>query len=172
MSDDRKPTDVANVNRYGISVWIATGLGVGFVPIAGSTLGTALGLPLAWGIDRIGHVFGEALAVALVCCVGAKIIDAALAQLGRGKDPRCVVLDELVSVPIAFFGLPMASLTFVVLGFVVLRVIDIAKPPPLHRLERLPGGWGVMADDWMAGVYTNLILRGMLAFAPATWFAS
>lgn len=170
MADDPKPSDVENVNRYGIAVWIATGLGVGFVPIAGSTLGTALGLPLAWGIDRLEHLPGEALIVAAVCCVGAKIIDAALTQLGRGKDPRCVVLDELVSVPIAFFGLPMASVAFVVFGFIVLRVIDIAKPPPLQRLERLPGGWGVMADDWMAGVYTNLLLRGILAFAPPTWF--
>jgi len=171
VADDRKPTDVVNVNRYGIAVWIATGLGVGWVPIAGSTLGTALGLPLAFGIGWIGRPLVETVLVVAACWSGAKIIDAALARLGRGKDPRCVVLDELVSVPIAFFGLPMTNLAFVAVGFVVLRVIDIAKPPPLHRLERLPGGWGVMADDWMAGVYTNLILRGILTFAPAAWLA-
>lgn len=169
MSEDRTPTDSVNVSRYGIEVWLATGLGVGWVPIAGSTLGTVLGLPVAWGIGLIGIPVVEALAIVWICWSGAKIIDAALVQLGRGKDPRCVVLDELVSVPIAFFGLPMTNLTFVVVGFLVLRVIDITKPPPLHRLERFPGGWGVMADDWMAGVYTNLALRAILAFAP-TWF--
>lgn len=169
MADDRTPTDVANVNRYGIAVWIATGLGVGWVPIAGSTLGTALGLPVAWGVGLVGRPIVEALIVVWTCWSGAKIIDAALGKLGRGKDPRCVVLDELTSVPIAFFGLPMTSLTLVAVGFVVLRAIDIAKPPPLKRFERLPAGWGVMADDWMAGVYTNLLLHAMIWMKP-TWF--
>lgn len=170
MADEPVSSDQCDVNRFNISVCIATGLGVGWVPIAGSTLGTVMGLPLAWGIERLGQPLVEAALVAAVCCGGASIITAALSQLGRGKDPRCVVLDELVSVPIAFLWIPLTSWTTVIVGFVILRVIDVAKPPPLPRLERLPRGWGVMADDWMAGVYTNLLLRGILAFAPATWF--
>jgi phosphatidylglycerophosphatase A len=53
---------------------------------------------------------------------------------------------------------------YLLLGFILFRVFDIWKPFPVRRLEKLPGGWGVMADDWMAGVYAAILLRLALHF--------
>jgi phosphatidylglycerophosphatase A len=54
-----------------------------------------------------------------------------------------------------------------VAGFFIFRIFDIFKPFPVRRAERLPGGWGIMADDALAGIYTNLVLRLILWLAPA-----
>ena len=59
----------------------------------------------------------------------------------------------------------------VVAGFVMFRFFDISKLPPARQLERLPGGLGVMADDWAAAVYSHLALRALLWAVPSTWIA-
>ena len=51
-------------------------------------------------------------------------------------------------------------------GFFIFRAFDIVKPPPIRTLERLPGGWGIMADDVLAGVYANISLRILMHFTP------
>lgn len=104
------------------------------------------------------------------------------------KDPQYVVIDEVSGVHLALIlGLaPIAPLTllrtedavtfalytgmsilnwkFLLAGFLLFRLFDIAKPFPCRRLEKLPGGWGIMADDWMAGVYAAICLRLALHF--------
>jgi phosphatidylglycerophosphatase A len=61
--------------------------------------------------------------------------------------------------------LPLTPLTAIA-GFVAFRVMDVVKPFPARGLERLPGGWGIMADDLMAGIYANLAVRVLLAVWP------
>ena len=68
-------------------------------------------------------------------------------------------MDEIVSMPITFLAVPMSSPWVVLAGFVLNRLLDIVKPPPARRLEDLPGGLGVMADDWAAGIYSCVILH-------------
>jgi phosphatidylglycerophosphatase A len=104
------------------------------------------------------------------------------------KDPQYVVIDEVSGVQLALIlGLaPIAPLTllrpedavtfalytgmsilnwkFLLAGFLLFRLFDITKPFPCRRLENLPGGWGIMADDWMAGLYAAICLRLALHF--------
>jgi phosphatidylglycerophosphatase A len=84
--------------------------------------------------------------------------------LGNVKDPGCIVLDEIASLPITFFLVPMNSWIVVAAGFALHRLFDISKPPPARQLERLPEGLGIMADDWAAGVYSNLVLHALIYF--------
>ena len=75
-------------------------------------------------------------------------------------DPPSVVWDEIVGYLIAMFMAP-AGWIYVALGFVLFRLFDIWKPYPIDLLERLPRGWGVMADDALAGIYAALCLQGV-----------
>ena len=80
-----------------------------------------------------------------------------------GKDPGCVVVDEGIGFFVTVAFLPAGWWTAIA-GFFVFRALDIVKPPPARQMEALPGGWGIVADDVMAGIYGNLILR-LLFFA-------
>ena len=74
------------------------------------------------------------------------------------KDPGCLVIDEVVGVMIALWGLPLIW-SVMICGFFLFRAFDMFKIYPINKLEAQPGGWGIMLDDCLAGVYTNIILR-------------
>jgi phosphatidylglycerophosphatase A len=110
------------------------------------------------------------------------------------EDPQFVVIDEVAGqhltlllplIPIAlphltahmdlsaftiFFALSLVNWKYLLLGFILFRVFDIWKPWPIRRLEKLPGGWGIMADDWMAGIYAAILLRVALHFGLLTFY--
>ena len=75
-----------------------------------------------------------------------------------GKDPGQVVIDEGVGFLFTVVLLPTGIWT-VIIAFFVFRVLDIIKPPPARQLEALPGGWGIVVDDVIAGIYGNLFIR-------------
>ncbi len=75
-----------------------------------------------------------------------------------GKDPRQVVVDEGVGFLFAVAFLPPGTGTAIA-GFLAFRAFDIVKPPPARQLEALPGGWGIVADDVVAGLYSNVVIR-------------
>jgi phosphatidylglycerophosphatase A len=79
---------------------------------------------------------------------------------GRTDPPR-VVVDEVIGQAITLAAIPAASQVWKLWlsGFIIFRVFDIVKPFPIRRLERLPGGWGIVIDDVMAGVYGAIVLR-------------
>ncbi len=77
------------------------------------------------------------------------------------KDPSCVIIDEVAGTYLALLGHPADSL-HLVMGFLLFRIFDIWKPFPVSLAERLPGGFGIMADDLAAGGVVNLILPGIL----------
>lgn len=148
-----------------LSVLLATGLGAGRAPFAPGTVGTLWGLPLAWAVLRLPHVVWQLAAIAALCLIGVPICGTAAAHFGR-KDPGCIVWDELASLPIVFLGLPAAAMgrvDILVTGFLLFRLFDISKLPPVRALERLPGGWGVMADDIAAAAYA------LAAFTLLRW---
>jgi phosphatidylglycerophosphatase A len=142
---------------------VATGLGSGYAPFAPGTAGSAVGLLLY--VPLAGRPPGQVLAAtALVILLGIAAGDHVARRLGK-KDPGLVVVDEVAGQWIALLFLPL-TLATAVAGFLLFRLMDVVKPWPARDFERLPGGIGIMADDLMAGVYANLLLRVGLAIWP------
>jgi phosphatidylglycerophosphatase A len=103
-------------------------------------------------------------ATAAVTLLGVLAAGRVARLLGR-KDPGLVVVDEVAGQWITFLALPMTPVTALA-GFLLFRLMDIVKPWPARDLERLPGGFGIMADDVAAGIYAHLVLRAGLAVWP------
>jgi phosphatidylglycerophosphatase A len=121
------------------------------------TFGTLLGLPLAWGLNRSGWPLAvELLVIVAIFLAGIPLCDRAARLFGK-KDPGCVVFDEIAAVPLVFL-LERITFSTAILGFIWFRIFDIAKPWPVRRLERLPGGLGIMIDDVAAALYAGLAL--------------
>lgn len=148
------------------AVFLATGTWLGRSPVAPGTVGTLWGIPLAWGIGLLPSVWIQVGVILAICAVGVPLCTAAVRRLGGAKDPGCIVFDEIASLPITFFLVPMNHWMVVVVGFLLHRLFDITKPPPARQLEALPEGLGIMADDWAAGVYSNLALQLLVWFGP------
>jgi phosphatidylglycerophosphatase A len=142
-----------------LALVIATVLGVGYIPIAPGTCGSAAGL-LLWAVIP-SSAAAQGVAIAIVFAIGAWSGSVAERHFGK-TDPRQVVIDEVMGMLMTLFLNPVGWAG--ALGaFLLFRIADIVKPFPANRLERLPGGVGVMADDGMAAVYANLVLRLILA---------
>jgi phosphatidylglycerophosphatase A len=147
-----------------ISILLATWFGLGNLPKApgtwGSLGGTALAIFMAWLNYRYR------VTAVLISVVGVIVANRA-ARYAQVEDPQLVVIDEvsgqLLTYYLFFWVLPLNWKTWL-LGFILFRIFDIWKPFPARQLERLPGGWGIMADDWMAGIYAAIVLRVALHF--------
>ena len=136
---------------------LATGLGVGWVPVIPGTFGSLWGLAIAGGLHWVGWSWQSRLLILIVLClVGVWICTRAAAVMNR-NDPGPVVFDEFACLPLAYLFVPF-DLTTALIGFLLFRVLDIAKPWPIRRFEQLPGGWGIMADDVAAGLLTGGLL--------------
>ena len=131
---------------------------IGFAP---GTFGAAVGTLIALAFARLAMppVVEVGLLVA-INLVGIPICTRAALALGRGKDPGAIIYDEAASVPLAALVIPAAtrSPTALVALFVLHRLFDITKPFPCRRLEHLPAGLGIMADDWGAAAYVAVCL--------------
>jgi phosphatidylglycerophosphatase A len=144
--------------------WLASGAYLGCVPVAPGTVGALWGIPLTLAIIQLPSIWLEVVLIVVLATSGVALTGAVAAQLGH-KDPSCIVWDEIVSVPITFFLIPherLYSPVVLIVGFLLNRVFDVSKPPPARWLERLPGGLGIMADDWCAGVYSCALLHAWL----------
>lgn len=137
------------------ALFIATTAGVGYAPIAPGTFGSAAGLVI-WAL--LPHTpIVQALAIVIVFAVGSW--SGTIAEHHFGKtDPGQVVIDEVMGMLITLFLNPVGWIGAIA-GFLLFRIADVIKPWPANKLEALPGGLGVMADDGMAAVYANLVLR-------------
>jgi phosphatidylglycerophosphatase A len=90
--------------------------------------------------------------------IGIPAAAAAGRVLGGKKDNQAIIWDEIATTPIVFLLVPLTSWKVALAGFAAHRLCDITKPPPARQLEHLPEGLGVMADDWIAGIYACLLL--------------
>ena len=134
----------------------ATGLGVGCSPVVPGTMGTLLAIPIFLLVSSIPSPVYEWTIIAfffLACWVS----DKAQSHWGK-KDDQRIVIDEIMGFFATMMWLPKTAL-FITLGFVLFRIFDILKPPPVHRLEQMRGGYGVVLDDVMAGIYANIVLQ-------------
>jgi phosphatidylglycerophosphatase A len=171
-----------------ISLLLATWFGLGYLPKAPGTWGAlgamALALLMAWGNAR-NHAAASGspangdfwttgllpdsgeVAITLMIAVMGVIVAGRAARYSQIEDPQWVVVDEvsgqLLTYYLFFWRLPLNWKSWL-LGFILFRAFDIWKPFPARQLEHLPGGWGIMADDWMAGIYAALVLQVALHF--------
>ena len=150
-----------------LALVIATCGYVGYVPLAPGTAGSAVALVLLWAVRFTASAAVEIAVVAVLAAIGVWSAGVAERHVGR-TDPGVVVIDEVVGMLITLLLLPLGVVSACV-GFLVFRLLDIVKPWPSGRLESLPGGLGVMADDVMAAVYGYVIMRGLIVLAPG-WF--
>lgn len=138
----------------GISLFLATGAFIGYLPPFPGTLGAIQGVILYYlvsGRSLIWHF------IFLFLLTGLGIWSSQVAsQAFQKKDPDQVVIDEIVGAYIACLG--KSSFFDLILAFIFFRIIDITKPFPLRKLEGLRGGWGIMADDLLAGIMANLLV--------------
>lgn len=138
-----------------LALLVATAGGVGYIPFAPGTFGSAVGLVL-WAILPASP-FVQCVAIAAVFVVGAWSGSIAERHFGR-TDPGQVVIDEVLGMLVTLFMNPVGW-SGALVAFLLFRAADIVKPFPANKLERLHGGVGVMADDAMAAVYANLAVR-------------
>jgi phosphatidylglycerophosphatase A len=152
-----------------LGVFLATFGYLGYVPFAPGTFGSAAGLLVFYAVRGTGSAWVEVAVIAALFAIGVWSGTQAEHHFG-GVDPGPIVLDEVVGMLITLALLPV-TLTGAVVGFLVFRVLDVVKPWPSAGFEKLPGGLGVMADDGMAAIYGNLVMRGLIVLTPAGWLA-
>jgi phosphatidylglycerophosphatase A len=147
-----------------VGLFIATCGYLGYVPVAPGTFGSAAGLAVFFLIRSTGSMTLEVAAIVVLFAIGIWSGTIAEHHFG-GIDPAPVVMDEVVGMLITLAFVPV-SLTGAIVGFLVFRVLDVFKPWPSARFERLPGGLGVMADDGMAAIYGNAVMHGLIWATP------
>ena len=148
--------------RRSLSIWIATGLGAGYFPVAPGTAGSAVGLALVIAF-RQTRLESPALAVCLAAFTGL-LVAVGVWSAGKAEkvfgcvDPRQVVVDEVAGQILTFVATPRVTWIGLIAGFLLFRGFDIIKPFPARQAERIPGGWGIMLDDLVAGLYSLIAL--------------
>jgi len=168
---------------------IVTGLGTGYLPVSGTWgslvtvaiyLGVAFGLALAYAGTTCmkcaapGFIWPilqwVMVAVAVLASVACVALGDFTERTWKKKDPKQCTIDEVAGQAVALLAVPMAAgqlygdawLITAGVCFVLFRIMDILKPFPARRFEKLPKGWGVLLDDLMAGVYANLVAQVLL----------
>lgn len=143
-----------------LSAWFGTGLS----PKAPGTIGTIGAIPLAFFMNHIGPLYGFIFLVIFTFL--AVWLSGKTQKIIERKDPSLVVIDEVAGYLWAVWFLPFSIYTLI-FGFIFFRFFDILKPFPVNKMENLKGGWGVVLDDVLAGIFSNLCIRIILLIFPA-----
>ena len=152
-----------------LAVFLATCGYIGYAPVAPGTFGSAAGLAIFVLVRSSGSMVVELATIGVLFAIGVWSGTEAEHHFG-GVDPGPIVLDEVVGMLITLALLPV-NVTGAIVGFLIFRALDVVKPWPAGRFERLPGGLGVMSDDGMAALYGNGLMRILMALAPAGWLS-
>lgn len=140
-----------------------TGFGTGYSPVASGTVGSALAAAMYWFIPGFSET--PVLLAVTTGMFAVGVWSGGVLEDLYGHDPSEATIDELVGQWISYAFLPKTFLTLAV-GFLLFRLFDIVKPEPANQFQKLHKGWGVMMDDVMAGIYTNLALQLIYFFFP------
>jgi phosphatidylglycerophosphatase A len=168
VADDRPrrgdmPTSVISV-REKLILLSASGAGTGYFPLFPGTIGTLVAIPFSFALNRLANfslVFAAVILVAAIFC--AIWLASKASEILRQKDPGIIVIDEIAGFLLANFAAPTTVSTLLT-SFTLFRFFDVAKIFPAARLERLPGGAGIVLDDIMAGIYTFAIVQLLIAW--------
>ena len=148
-----RPIDFLGIHRL-----ICTCLGIGYIPKGGGTL-AAVVCCIVWYFawrGGAGHFWPPLLITLGLFFLG--VYSAGKVEAGWGKDNYRIVIDEVAGMGITLLFVPVRW-PYLLVGLLLFRIFDIAKPLYIRKMENLDGGWGVMMDDMLAGVYANLLLQ-------------
>jgi len=138
---------------------LSTCFGLGFFPVAP---GTVTSIVVVLGYFFLPVLHSPVLLLTLVLLsTGVGIWAGGVMEEYYGNDPSIVTIDELAGQWLALVALP-EGVWPVALAFLFFRFFDIAKPGPVDALQRLPGGWGIMLDDLLAGLFANVSVRALI----------
>ena len=146
--------------------FLFTAFYAGYFPVAPGTAGTLVAMAIYFSEYA---VFGRYSWIVNLCITALLIFpairlgDAGEEYFGR-KDPQEVVLDEVMGYWISVLFWPF-SWKIAVAAFFLFRILDMIKPPPIRSFEEKKGGFGIMIDDYLAGVYTNIIISGAVGLS-------
>ena len=148
-------------------ILIATGLGTGYAPIASGTVGTLVGIPAVYFIDKYYPHYMLLVAAVVLFFIGTRA--AAVAEWWfEESDSHKIVIDEIVGYMLAMYLVPVSAKTLII-AFFLFRFFDIAKIWPAKYFDLRPGPWAVMLDDVCAGIYSNIAIHLLFWFGWVKW---
>jgi len=156
----------ANAQGNAVAWAIGTFFGIGRLKPGPGTYASLATVLLWWLLANHIAIGSQSLIAAVLATLVTAIGIPAATRVARAsgiKDPSVVVIDEVAGQLIAFVAAPVRWQTLLA-GFILFRVFDILKPPPLRRLEKIPEGAGIMLDDVGAGLYALLVIQLLLHF--------
>jgi phosphatidylglycerophosphatase A len=140
---------------------VSTVFGIGYLGKGGGTVASSI-CCFAWWLLPVDMHDRMLPAVITLLIISLGIWSAGAVEKIWGKDNQRIVVDEWAGMCVALLWIPLFP-RYILPAFLLFRFFDIVKPLFIKRLEKLPGGWGVMFDDLLAGLYTNLLLQLVVA---------
>jgi len=137
---------------------IATVFFIGYFTFAPGTVASVFAMAILWIFTPSDTVI---LFIIITSLILGTVTSEKVAKESNSKDPSYVVIDEFAGYLVAVVFLPM-NWQVLVAGFVLFRFFDILKPPPIRQAEKIGGGLGIMLDDFLAGIFSNLLIRVFL----------
>ena len=175
------PANVQRKPRF--ALFVSTAAGLGYLPKAPGTCGSLAGVGiyaliqfffLPWVTEVIPYfdfttkavwIAWTEIPIAILIAIFGLWSSTRTARFAGQKDPQFVVIDEVSGQHLTYLlSLTLLNWKYLLLGFILFRAFDIWKPFPARQAESLPGGWGIMADDWIAAIYAGLGLWLARAF--------
>jgi phosphatidylglycerophosphatase A len=145
---------------FSIARWISATFGLGYSPVAPGTVASAAAIIGLWFLPPVPTGIWMAF-LAILFLVG--VWTATIAEETWGHDAGRINYDEVVGMAVTVIAVPKHYLVYVV-SFFAFRLFDIVKPFPVNVSQKLPGGWGVMIDDVLAGIYGNILVQIIFRF--------
>lgn len=161
VSDAEQATPKRSLSDRLLS-WTAIGFGAGRLPVAPGTWGSVQAVLLVALIYRFGGVSAFSIHLAVTILLFAVAVPAAarVVREAGDPDPPSVVIDEIVGQAFCLLWIP-PGWQWMLVGLLLFRLFDIWKPFPIRRLERIPGGFGIILDDLAAAIYASVLLWGV-----------
>ena len=141
-----------------VHFFLATGFYVGYSPVAPGTAGSLLMILIFLLLPALTIVH-HLILILIISILG--VWSSSRVAEKKGKDPSIVVIDEMAGMAIALLACPVTIITFLT-AFLAFRLFDIYKPFPIRTSENLPGGWGIMMDDILAGLFAFFLVQILL----------
>jgi phosphatidylglycerophosphatase A len=141
----------------------STSLGIGYIGKGAGTL-AAIACCICWYLAWAGTyppLWPSVIITVLITFIG--VWSSSVVEPIWGKDPAKVVIDEVAGMCISLLFLPV-NVKYLLYALILFRFFDIVKPLFIRKMELLPAGWGIMSDDVLAGVYTNILLQIVVWF--------